>query len=90
MRSETEEELEEDYNYDEDSRIVGGFDAPDPVPWFAMLKIMTQNGSFQGYQCGGTLITARLIFLLVVFHIKKIKNQNATLEKISPKFSFMF
>ena len=75
-QSEHEHELEEDYNYDEDSRIVGGFDAPDPVPWFAMLKIMTQNGSFQGYQCGGTLITSRLLFHYLDYIFKKEDNSS--------------
>ena len=50
----------EDEDSDDDMRIVGGFDAPEPVPWFVMLKINTQNGSFNGHQCGATLITTRV------------------------------
>ena len=58
------DEYDYDYSnyYDEDSRIVGGFDAPDPVPWYVMLKILTANGTKpneESYECGGTLITPR-------------------------------
>lgn len=55
-----------------DVRIVGGFDAPEPVPWFVMLKINTQNGSFAGYQCGATLITTK--FILTAAHCVCNKN----------------
>ena len=48
----------EDHN--EDSRIVGGFDAPDPIPWYIMLKLLTENGTKDGFICGGALITSRL------------------------------
>ena len=58
-----ENEYEDDSYYDghnEDSRIVGGFDAPDPIPWYVMLKIMTENGTKEGSICGGALINSRL------------------------------
>ena len=53
-------------NDDHDMRIVGGFDVAQPVPWFVMLKINTQNGSFNGHQCGATLITTN--FILTAAH----------------------
>lgn len=56
----------EDEDDDNDMRIVGGFEAPEPVPWFVMLKINTQNGSFNGHQCGATLITTK--FILTAAH----------------------
>ena len=40
-------------------RIVGGFDAPEPVPWFVILQINTLNGSLPGERCGASLITSR-------------------------------
>ena len=55
----------EDYE-DYGTRIVGGFDHPEPVPWFVMLAIDTQNGTFSGHKCGATLITDR--FILTAAH----------------------
>ena len=52
----------EDYG----TRIVGGFDHPEPVPWFVMLAINTQNGTLTGHKCGATLITKR--FILTAAH----------------------
>lgn len=49
----------EQENEENDVRIVGGYDAPEPVPWFVMLKIDTGNGTKSGFQCGATLITSR-------------------------------
>jgi hypothetical protein len=52
----SEEDKEEDYD---DARIVGGYEAPEPIPWFALLKINTQNGAFDGSRCGATLISTK-------------------------------
>ncbi len=50
---------ENEVDYEDDVRIVGGFDAPEPVPWFVMLKIATRNGTAEGLQCGASLITPK-------------------------------
>ena len=51
---------EENFDYEEEhSRIIGGFNAPEPVPWFSLLKINSHNGTFPGHQCGGALITSK-------------------------------
>ena len=38
---------------------MGGFDAPDPIPWYVMLKMLTENGTKEGSICGGALINSR-------------------------------
>lgn len=55
-------------NDDDDSgaRIIGGFVASEPVPWFVSLKIGTANGTKEGRHCGGTLITNQ--FVLTAAH----------------------
>lgn len=62
----------DDYDTNDDVRIVGGFEAPEPVPWFVMLKINTQNGTYAGFQCGATLITTK--FILTAAHCVCNKN----------------
>ena len=89
-----------EYYNDYDTRIVGGFDSPDPVPWFVMLKINTQNGSIQdewGHQCGGTLITNRHILTAahcvcnkyVHFCLKPGQKVDSTYQKYLTKHSSM-
>ncbi len=56
-----EEYMEHYDSGDYDMRIVGGVDAPEPVPWYALLKIGTQNETLPGSQCGATLISSRFL-----------------------------
>ncbi len=49
----------DDSNFDNDMRIVGGVDAPEPVPWYTLLRIDTKKGKQPGSRCGATLISNR-------------------------------
>ena len=58
--NETEDYDDDDYD-DGGARIVGGFRATEPVPWFSLLKIDSRNPDFpgSGQRCGGALITSK-------------------------------